>query len=712
MVINRELKRFQDDGYYEEDAKFEFPNSIHNERSIKFFNRYIANDDWIEKILKEGLSLILNEKPLQYEEDNNNSAKQNMPKLREIIRNWELEGKVEKLKFKPAIVNPMSVIIQNKLDGSVKVRPVIDCSRYLNKKFVFGSVKLDDLKSVETLLQQDDYFCSIDFQSMYHQIWLNSTTAEILNFCIISEKGSREYYKFKVMQFGISPAVFVVTKLLLPVRNYFRSIGIRYSCFIDDSIVCSQYPELAKAQINFVMTVFKLLGWKINLDKSSLIPSKKVVYLGFIINSEQMKYFYPAKKLVEVKELLLKVLQMAKNKEQIHVKIMAKLLGKICHLTRSHGKIVAIFSRKCQHIVGKNVHFFGWDTTCILDYQAIVELTFLYNNLNFYNGRKIFKSRKSVIILNNSYEIQEDDSKWLDNEHVFVSDASASKSFIYNADESFTLVDDFYFNDLEKSYSSGHRELLSISKTLEKYDQWFKSNSGVVYWLTDSRNVYSFLMKGSRKLQIQQDIVKIKKYEKLFDVQIVPIWAPRNDRNIQFADIGSKMHNSSDEWGIDEMTFKFIQSYFQIKFNVDAFATSENAKCEKFFSKIPQLNSAGINFYTQELQSENVYWLCPPVKEINNVVEYVNNFVNIKAALFVPVWAGALYWFSLIEGKYFKEIVSEYLLVSPKYVNFSKVKNVFEGYKKFKGMVILIDTNKNSKNKIKIPENILQIKRN
>ena len=161
----------------------------------------------------------------------------------------------------------MSVILQNKLDGSVKIRPVIDCSRYLNKMFAFGCVKLDDLKSVETLLEENDYFCSIDFQSMYHQIWLNNTTAKLLNFCILSEKGLKEYYRFKVMQFGISPAVFVVTKLLLPIRNYFRSIGIKYNCFIDDSIVCAKYPELAKAQINFVMIVFKLLGWQINLDK-------------------------------------------------------------------------------------------------------------------------------------------------------------------------------------------------------------------------------------------------------------------------------------------------------------------------------------------------------------------------------------------------------------------------------------------------------------
>ena len=98
-IINRELKRFEYEGYYEEDCKFKYPDSIHSEKSIKFLKRFISNDEWIEKILKEGLSLTLNEKPLQYEEDNNNSAKQNMNKLREIIGTWEKEGKVEKLKF-------------------------------------------------------------------------------------------------------------------------------------------------------------------------------------------------------------------------------------------------------------------------------------------------------------------------------------------------------------------------------------------------------------------------------------------------------------------------------------------------------------------------------------------------------------------------------------------------------------------------------------
>ena len=61
---------------------FKYPNSIHSEKSIKFLKRFISTDNWIENKLNEGLSLTLNENPMQYEEDNNNSAKQNMHQLR------------------------------------------------------------------------------------------------------------------------------------------------------------------------------------------------------------------------------------------------------------------------------------------------------------------------------------------------------------------------------------------------------------------------------------------------------------------------------------------------------------------------------------------------------------------------------------------------------------------------------------------------------
>ena len=144
-ILENEIAKFSQMGFYEVDPKFLFPQSIHDKRAIKFFTTIIARDNYVEDILTNRLKLPLKEVVGKYNESNNKSAKENMQDLRSIIRKWRGEGKVVKLINKPDIVNPMSVIIQKKIDGTVKIRPVIDCSRYINPKFCFGTVKLDDL---------------------------------------------------------------------------------------------------------------------------------------------------------------------------------------------------------------------------------------------------------------------------------------------------------------------------------------------------------------------------------------------------------------------------------------------------------------------------------------------------------------------------------------------------------------------------------------
>jgi hypothetical protein len=74
---------------------------------------------------------------------------------------------------------------------------------------------------------------------------------------------------------------------------------------------------------------------------------------------------------------------------------------------------------------------------------------------------------------------------------------------------------------------------------------------GTVYWQTDSKYCYSFLMRGSRKPDIQRIVADIKCCERKLDIHIVPVWTPRSQSRIVTADFGSKMAFSIDEWCID-----------------------------------------------------------------------------------------------------------------------------------------------------------------
>ena len=131
-------------------------------------------DSWILKILEEGLSLNFVSQPKPYEEKNNKSALDNLPAVREKVKDWLNSGSVEKVSSKPFCVNPLSLI--TKIDNGtnkLKHRPCIDMSRYINPLVKKESCKLDDLNISEQLLNRFDYQCTLDLKNQFFHVKLN-----------------------------------------------------------------------------------------------------------------------------------------------------------------------------------------------------------------------------------------------------------------------------------------------------------------------------------------------------------------------------------------------------------------------------------------------------------------------------------------------------------------------------------------------------------
>ena len=138
------VAQFHSEGF--DEAK---PSSIHHPEAIRFFKRFIADDQYVLDILNNGLDFHFVHPPSNYSEKNNKSALENLVDLRKIIDLWESQGKLFRVEKESLVNNPMSLIKQVQSCGTVKLRPVIDCSRYLNDLFVVEKIKLDDLNEME-----------------------------------------------------------------------------------------------------------------------------------------------------------------------------------------------------------------------------------------------------------------------------------------------------------------------------------------------------------------------------------------------------------------------------------------------------------------------------------------------------------------------------------------------------------------------------------
>ena len=72
-------------------------------------------------------------------------------------------------------------------------------------------------------------------------------------------------------------------------------------------------------------------------------------------------------------------------------------------------------------------------------------------------------------------------------------------------------------------------------------------------------------------------------------------------------------------------------------FTVYGFASGSNSKCARFFSKRFTSGTGGVDFFMQELSSEDFFWLFPPVNLLCKTVEHLALF-RTSGVLLLSVW--------------------------------------------------------------------------
>jgi hypothetical protein len=127
------------------------------------------------------------------------------------------------------------------------------------------------------------------------------------------------------------------------------------------------------------------------------------------------------------------------------------------------------------------------------------------------------------------------------------------------------------------------------------------------------------------------------------------------------------MSSSTDEWCVDreDLAKMFTDMNFRPEF--DCMASRRNAICEKYFSKIPQIGSSGVNFLAQNLLPNVNYFCCLPVKMIGRVVCHILDAENVTCLLLVPVWSSAAYWPALQLSPRFREATRREIRFYPRF---------------------------------------------
>ena len=118
----------------------------------------------------------------------------------------------------------------------------------------------------------------------------------------------------------------VFTKLTRQLCKLWRARGYRLVHLLDDFLFAAASLEEAQQMRAAVLQDLESLGFFVNWDKAVLQPSRRVLFLGFIVDSLRMRFFVPRRKLQEL-EALITIFKA--SREDTTFRQMAKIAGEM-----------------------------------------------------------------------------------------------------------------------------------------------------------------------------------------------------------------------------------------------------------------------------------------------------------------------------------------------------------------------------------------------
>ena len=616
----------------------------------QFWARTLKASKFVSAIIENGYSLPFVEECTSFYARNNASSLRNRKFVEEAIERLLQTNCIKESDSIPFVCNPLTVA-----EGA-KLKLVLDL-RHVNQFLEKQTFKYEDLKTFAKMFEQGYYIACFDLKNGYHHVSINPEHCMYLGFSWVYEDGRIRYFVFVVLPFGLAPACYVFTKLLRPLIKKWRGEGIRSVIYIDDGIFGSKSKRDTAFACLQVREDLENAGFTINEDKSTLYPHQIGKWLGFDIDMVQYKLSIPSEKISKLRESAEAMLGTTRTS----ARKVAKIAGTIIAMGPAIGPLTRLFTRRMYKFIHDSP---TWDRYYTLPEAVRDEMLFWTKNLNHINGYAI-KGKHACT-------------------KIIYTDASDHAFGGFIVEKLGNKIAHGEFHDAEKSESSTYRELAALKYVLQGFRHELAHQR--VLWHSDNINATNIINIGSSKNHLQSLALDIHQLSLQSDIQIVSKWIPREHNTI--AD-GISKYCDTDDWGVDNETFEYIQKKFG-NFDIDRFASSSNNKVNRYDARFHCQGAETVNTFTANWKYD-FNWLCPPITLIGETIKHAK-LCKARGVMFVPEWQSTYFWPLITpNGKTFYPFVTDFLLLDPYFINNSKSSSVFTGFAKFRSLALLVE---------------------
>ena len=197
-------------------------------------------------------------------------------------------------------------------------RPVINL-RPLNRFIPNQKFRLESILLLKDILKPNSFLTKIYLKDAFYSIPIAKKSRKYLQFIY-----HNKLYQFCVIPFGISTAPRVFSKILKPVIALLRTRGISLIIYLDDLLIAAGTYIDCLNHTKQVISLLESLGLRINYEKSIIIPTQKLEFLGFIIDSTSMSLALPVGKIQSIKSSARKLLR---TKGTISIRQLSRFIG-------------------------------------------------------------------------------------------------------------------------------------------------------------------------------------------------------------------------------------------------------------------------------------------------------------------------------------------------------------------------------------------------
>ena len=252
----------------------------------------------------------------------------------EEINNLLAKDAIEEILMSELYYSSSMFLVTKKSGGK---RPVLNL-KPLNKFVPNQTLKMEGIHLLKDFLKPNYFMTKLDLSDAHYSIPIDKHSRHYLQFTCIFEG---KLYQFKVLVFGLNTAPRIFSKCMKPVVAFIRSKGILIIIYLDDILLAAQTYHECLCQTIIAIDLLESLGFCINREKSQLIPSQHIPFLGFVVDSTTMTTGLPLEKIASIQSL---AVTLKESSQPVTLRSLSRFIG-IC--TATH---LAVFQAPAHYL--------------------------------------------------------------------------------------------------------------------------------------------------------------------------------------------------------------------------------------------------------------------------------------------------------------------------------------------------------------------------